>query len=155
MYSQTVMNSEIQNQWKNSFFLSIRNFGNQTPKAATIKPLLHKDMDGMEVDVIDYRSKPLSLTLHTDLPSCPTVTISMFVTNQNNQKIDILAIRVLELLRILFTILWAQLLRMASNSIRILSILRDVETYSIWKIQSHGKTFDFNSKYDLDRTVKG
>lgn len=39
MYSQTVMN--------------------QTPKAASIKPLLHKDM---EVDVVDYRTKPLSLT---------------------------------------------------------------------------------------------
>lgn len=39
MYSQTVMN--------------------HTPKAASIKPLLNKDM---EVDVIDYRTKPLSLT---------------------------------------------------------------------------------------------
>ena len=90
---------------------------NQTPKAASIKPLLHKDM---EVDVIDYRTKPL----HIDLPSCPTVTISTPVTNQ---KIDILATWVWEALRILFTIPWAQLSRMASNSTRILSTLRDVE----------------------------
>ena len=77
MYSQTVMN--------------------QTPKAATIKPLLHKDM---EVDVIDYRSKPLSLTYRSSF-----MPYSHNIHVRTNQKIDILATRVLELLRILFTIL--------------------------------------------------
>ena len=46
MYSQTVMN--------------------QTPKAASIKPLLQKDM---QVDVIDYRAKPLSLTYRSSFMS--------------------------------------------------------------------------------------